>query len=44
MGKVTDRLLKKYSVTNKHWPEESEGEGSLQIAAHYLLTQVDSSV
>lgn len=44
MGKVTDRLLKKYSITNKHWPEGSEGEGSLQTVAHYLLIQVESSV
>lgn len=44
VGRGTDGLLRKYSVTKKHWPEGSEGEGSLHIAAHCLLTQMDSSV
>lgn len=44
MDKLTDRLLKKYSVTNKRWPGGSEGEGSLQIAAHDLLLQMNTSL
>ena len=44
MDKLTDGLLKKYSVTNKRWPGGSEHEGSLQITAPHLLLQMNTSL
>lgn len=31
MGKVTDRLLKKYSVTNKHWPKKVKEKAAYKL-------------